>query len=260
MPLHFLSGLPRSGTSLLASILTQNPTTYSSIMSPLGQIVVELHHAISANEAAIYLSDSQRRKLFVGLFREYYADIKADFNTDTIIDNNRRWCAKWPLISHLFPDAKLICCVRPLAWIADSVERLTKEHPLQLSALYNYQANSTVYTRMDLLMRPEGLIGYAYNALRDAYFGPHNDRILLVEYDQLTKNPKKTLQDIEAFLGLSPFTYNFDSINQLPGAKEFDERLGTPGLHFLGNKVTHVLRSPILPPDIFASFAEPFWH
>lgn len=257
MQFHFLSGLPRSGTTLLASILRQNPAVHSTLLSPLGQVVIELHHALSANEAAIYISGEQRKAIISGVFENYYADIKADI----VVDNNRRWCAKWPLLARVFPDARMVCCVRPLAWVADSVERLVRNHPLQLSAIYNFQPNTTVYGRMQILMNPDsGLIGYAYNALRDAFFGPHNDRILIVDYDQFTKDPAKVLQTITAFLSLPPFNYDFDHIQQLPGATEFDERLGTPGLHLLGGRVIHASRGTILPPDVFDSFAPPFWR
>lgn len=39
--LHFISGLPRAGTTLLASILRQNPAVHASIMSPIGQVVTD---------------------------------------------------------------------------------------------------------------------------------------------------------------------------------------------------------------------------
>ena len=37
--IHFISGLPRSGSGLLAAILQQNPRLTASFQSPIGQVV-----------------------------------------------------------------------------------------------------------------------------------------------------------------------------------------------------------------------------
>src|SRR5208282_750408 len=104
---HFISGLPRSGTTLLAGILRQNPCVHASIQSPVGQCVTDLHRAMSGvNEAHWFITDEQRMRSLRVLFSAYYADIKADIMFDT----NRRWCANMSLILSLFPYAGVLCC------------------------------------------------------------------------------------------------------------------------------------------------------
>ncbi|MBV9907770.1 MAG: hypothetical protein JOY52_09415 [Hyphomicrobiales bacterium] len=42
---------------------------------------------------------------------------------------------------------------------------------------------------------------------------------------------------------------------------EFDQRLGTPGLHDVGRSVKRRERKTILPPDLFARYErEAFWE
>jgi sulfotransferase len=40
--LHFISGLPRSGSTLLAAILRQNPRFHSGMSSPVGALFIAL--------------------------------------------------------------------------------------------------------------------------------------------------------------------------------------------------------------------------
>ena len=37
--IHFISGLPRSGSTLLAAILRQNPSLHAHISSPVGALI-----------------------------------------------------------------------------------------------------------------------------------------------------------------------------------------------------------------------------
>ena len=65
------------------------------------------------------VTDDQRMALVRGIFDSYYKD----FPEEVIIDTNRAWTAQLPALMRLFPDAKLICTVRNVAWVMDSLER-----------------------------------------------------------------------------------------------------------------------------------------
>lgn len=256
MRFHFISGLPRSGSTLLAGILRQNPRFTAHIESPVGRMVTQLHMAMGIeNEASQFIDDDTRVRSLRGLFSAYYAGNKASL----VFDNNRRWCANIDLLLKLFPDMRILCCVRHPAHIVDSLERLQNKHPLTLSAITGARSNMTVYQRVQLYMGPENLVGFGLHALRTAWYGPHRDRLILVRYDDLARFPDDTLADIHKLLGEKPFTYNFNKIEPIPGAKEFDDRIGTPGLHDLKSNVVYDARTAILPPDLFRQLPTPFW-
>ena len=256
MKFHFISGLPRSGSTLLAAILRQNPCIHASIQSPVGQCVTELHHAMSgANEAHWFITDTQRAAMLRGLFENYYAGIKADI----VFDTNRRWCAAMSLVLQMFPDAYVLCCVRAPVAIVDSIEWLLQKHPLTLSTIIGLTPATTVYKRVNMLMDPNGLVGYALNATREAYFGLHRDRLIMVNYDDLARFPYETLAEIHEKCNFPPFKYTFDKLEPIPGADLFDRSIGTPGLHALKTKVVYEPRTSILPPDIYESLPKPFW-
>ena len=119
-------------------------------------------------------------------------------------------------------------------------------------------AGSTVYTRVNRLSTSDGLVGYALDCLREAYFGEHADRLLLVGYEALVKDPEVTLGHIYAFLGEKPFRHDFDNVEY--EAEEFDLSLGTPNLHTVKRKVEWADRNTILPPELFQRFLnDAFW-
>lgn len=255
--LHFIAGLPRSGSTLLAAILRQNPAITASMSSPVGGIFSAMQKTISrGNEAAMFLSDGQRERLLRNVFTECYADAN-----DVVFDTNRIWPSKLPTLVKLFPDCKVICCVRQVAWIMDSIERLIRRNAFELSGIFGFELGGTVYSRVAGLGSSNGLVGFALDALREGFYGEYGDRFLMVEYEALAKAPGETVNTIYDWLGLPRYVHHdFERIEQIPGAAEFDEKLGTPGLHSVRGKVEWQDRQTILPPELFASFPAPFWR
>lgn len=255
MNFHFISGLPRSGSTLLASILCQNPHFHASVMTPLAQIVSGTLAAMGPNnEAAGFMDGLQKHRMIKGLFDNYYQTY-----ADVVFDNNRRWTTHAGLLAHLFPQSKIICMLRAPNAIVDSFERLFQKNPLDLSAIYGGHANLTVYARVGELMKPEGVVGYAYNAFRTAFFGPHADSLICISYDDLARTPEAVMDALYKDLGEEPFAHDFSNIKQIAGAAEYDRRLHTPGLHALLPSVVYPPRRSVLPPDIWAGLPPAFW-
>lgn len=245
---HFISGLPRSGSTLLAAILRQNPRFHAAMASPVGGLVERMLEAMSEDhESSVFISPEQKRALILSIFSAYYHP-QAD--KEIIFDTNRLWCSKLPLIRELFPEAKVICCVRNIAWIMDSIELLIRRNAFDVSRLFNNPAErATVYSRTEALSQGSRLVGYAYNALKEAFYSEESASLLLVDYDLLTINPAKTMSLIYQFLGEEPFEHNFEKVQY--EEPEFDKKLKTQGLHQVRAKVEFKPRKTILPPDLF---------
>lgn len=257
-PIHFISGLPRSGSTLLAGILRQNPRFHAAMTGPLGTLFGSLLNAMSPqNETALFLSRSQKQALLKSLFVTYYRD---ETQKDVIFDTNRVWTARLPALVDLFPEAKLLCCVRSVSWVLDSIERLVRRNAFEPSSLFATSAErNTVYSRVETLAHRERLVGFAWSALKEAYYGEHSDRLLLIEYDILCRRPKETMELIYEFLGQPYRAHDFANVDY--AEPEFDRQLGTPGLHTVRRKVRYEERPTILPPDLFSRFDElAFWR
>ncbi len=256
--IHFISGLPRSGSTLLAALLRQNPRFHAGVTSPVGSLFSALLRQMSQeNETAVFIDDDQRRRLLHACFDAYYADIHPE---KLVFDTSRGWTTRLPALVELFPDLRMICCVRNPAWIADSVERLTRRNKFEPSKIFNFDPGGTVYSRADGLSSGIGMLGFAFNALREAIYGEHSDHLLLVRYETLTSNPLGTLAAIYDFIDEPLFSHDERHIEPDYAAMEFDARLGAPGLHEVGSAVRVPSRPTILPPDLFARFEKDvFW-
>lgn len=253
---HFISGLPRSGSTLLSALLRQNPRFQAGMTSPVGGLVAGVLGQVSAgSEFAPLISRQQRRDLLRGLFDSYYKD----HTQPVIFDTNRQWCARLPLLMDLFPGSKVIACVRNVAWVMDSIERLYRANPYENTKLFaGNPARSTVYTRLEGLMQHEQMVGYAWAALREAYYGEHAASMLLVDYDLLTRAPQQVMPLVYDFIGESRFDHDFDHVEY--DAVEFDMQLGAPGLHTVRSKVEYRARPTVIPPDLFDKYAKlSFW-
>jgi sulfotransferase len=116
-----------------------------------------------------------------------------------------------------------------------------------------------VFTRANGIAGAEGMLGYAYDALKEAYFGEHASRLLLVQYETLTRDPAKALQAVYDFIGEPVFRHDTERVDY--DASAFDVKAGTPGLHTVRPRVEPNERATILPPDLFRRFEnDAFWR
>lgn len=255
MDMHFISGLPRSGSTLLAAILKQNPRFTAAMSSPVASFYRTMETAMGQQNAdAVHVSDEQRERLLKGLFDSFYSGSEG-----VVFDTNRMWMARMAAITRLFPDSKMICCVRDIAWILDSFERVHTRNPFEPSGIYSFDTCGTVFTRAEHLSSGRGVVGYAYNALKEALAGAHSDRILLVEYEDLCRSPESILAAIYAFLGEEAFAHDFERVEY--NASEFDRNIGARGLHDVNGAVRWWERQTILPPDLFSNYRnDQFWR
>ena len=254
---HFISGLPRAGTTLLAAILNQNPRFRAGMTSPLADIMgVVMAEASSKNDFSFDVSDEQRVALLRGLVENFYS---AQAGADVMFDTSRLWCSRMQLLNLLFPGVKVIACVRQLAWVLDSMECLVRRQPVSVSKVFRFDTNTTVYSRVEALTDPRGMVGFAYQATKEAFYGPHaQNHLLMLTYESLVSDPAAAVRAVYQFLGEPWFEHDFDRIEY--NADEFDARVGMPGLHSVRPKVEAIERQPILPREIFGRFAnEAFW-
>jgi sulfotransferase len=254
--IHFISGLPRSGSTLLAAILRQNPHFHAGMSSPVGSLFMALQAAMSRrNEASVFIDESQKRELLKGLFDNYYYSIHPK---QLVFDTNRAWCSKLPTLVRLFPDSKVVCCVRHVPWIMDSIERLIRENAFELSGIFGFESLNTVYTRVNRLAASDGLVGLAIDALREAFWGENSNRLILIGYEALAKDPVDTLKRLYSFLKEPWYEHDFNNVEY--EADDFDFALGTPNLHKVRRKVEWINRTSVLPPELFNRFAnDAFW-
>jgi sulfotransferase len=255
--IHLISGLPRSGSTLLSALLRQNPRFVAGVTSPVAMLCGNLLNSMSgAGEFASFFNDEKRRAIIRGVFDSYYGHLPPE---TVVFDTNRTWTARLPLLAELYPRARVICCVRPVATVLDSVERLVRRNALQPSKLFKYKTGGSVYSRMETLMDPDaGLVGLAWSSLREAWFSEAAERLIVVNYDSLASEPMRVMAQLYSQLGEPPFRH--DTENVIFDEPAYDADLGMPGLHRIRKRVSHETRQSCLPPDLVAKYADVnFW-
>lgn len=259
---HFISGLPRSGSTLLSALLLQNPRFHAGMTSPVGALFDGMLSQFSAgSEFAPVVDAATRRRLLRGLFDSYYAEqLAASAPTQVVFDTNRMWCAKLPALLDLFPDAKVIACVRNVAWVMDSMERLFRANPYEKTRLFNDEAErNTVFSRVETLAQRNRLVGFSWSAVKEAYYGAQAGSLLVVEYELFAQAPMKVLKLIYEFIGEPWFEHDIEHVSY--DAPAFDAALGLAGLHRVRPKVAVEPRRTILPPDLFDQYSKlSFWR
>ena len=214
--LHFLSGIPRSGSTVLAAILNQNPTmhvsTTSGLVFALDGLATTWH-----STGLLDKNDPSRNKLaqtMRGAIDAFYE------HTDRpiIIDKSRGWpivAIIEAMVQVLNRQPKIIATVRSIPDCAASFVRLAKPKDLD-----DFMSTSPYIEHLEA----------AYNALQDGYkFAPEN--FLFVEYENLLAEPKIQLDRVHKFLGLPEFKYDFFNIDGSSVAEDDENLHGSLGMH-----------------------------
>ena len=208
--IHMISGLPRSGSTLLCNILAQNPEMHSTPTSACHEALFVLRNAWGE-----WVEHKAAKSLANNLQPVLNATINAYHNTDrpVVIDKGRGWLSLIELAEFaLDRKVKIIVPVRGIPQILSSFEKLHRK--TQAKDQGNYFQAQTIQGRAEHLLGAEQVLGLAYNRLKDAMMRGLGDRLCLVEFDDLTHNPKETLEDIYKFLELPNFEHDFTSVEQ----------------------------------------------
>jgi sulfotransferase len=90
--LHFISGLPRSSSTLLAGISRQNPQFHGAIFSPVAPMTnVTLEQMGARGEFSSFFDQDKPKRICRSLFKAYYQEEQAD--KDLVFDTNPIWSA-----------------------------------------------------------------------------------------------------------------------------------------------------------------------
>lgn len=261
---HFLSGLPRSGSTVLASVLAQNPEIYASPTSPLVGIMHGAKHMWdTAEHTKAYYIPGQFERLLHGMMQSFYEHIPQPI----IFDKNRAWAhpEKQEMLKlALGRPPKLVCTVRPIAPILASFINLIRKNKDSVSFidrdLMARGKELTDVNRCELLMSEEGHVYQSWAVLKAGHEA-YPENILFVEYDDLMTSPDKELRRIYSFLELPFFAHDFGNIVN-PVLENDEKAYNMPGMHAVRSELKKTARHPreTLGEELFARYqGGEFW-
>ena len=213
----FLSGLPRTGSTVLSAILSQNPLLHAGQASPVCQLMWDAQ--VSCETTANELLAASRRLDFQ---QEYISAIPhlfyAGTTATTVVDKHR----SWPLPGNM-------AMIR--RYITDTPRVIVMTRPLDeitASFIDIYRNNGRSITEAELLVDHSEPIMRAHDGVEWAKL-TNEGEFLFVEYGQFMEYPEDTMDAIYQFCGLEPFNHTFDNIVCLH--PETDSSYGLDGLH-----------------------------
>lgn len=245
--LHFLAGLPRSGSTVLAAILNQHPqvkvSSTSGLIGVMGAIIA------SWEGSPTFAAAGSDKTTTIRLMRAVADSVAAESGKPVYIDKNRGWSMSpimttMALVNEAPP--KIIAAVRHVPDCAASFVRVAKPKDVR------------EFLRGPVL-RP---LMEGYLALADGYkAAPEN--FCIVDYDDLLKNPRQVLGLIRDFLDLDDFQFDLDAIDGSVVAEADEAAWGIKGLHDIKPKLAkqHDEDSRTVLGAQYIRFVQPeFWR
>ena len=253
---HFISGLPRSGSTLLSSILKQNPNIYADISSPVEGLCTSSIDLLTGCESNSIVTEERRKVLLQHIFEGFYSHI----DKEIIVDTSRAWTKKTTLLKTLFPNTKILCCVRDVVDILNSFETIFKKNPMYTNTLVKEDVKHHVFSRCDAMMdNKEGIITTNWLNLQEGYY-TNPEMIYFVEYEKMCKEPENTMKEIYKFLNLPYYSHDFENLEY--SNEPFDMSCNLKDLHTVKRKVEYNPPRMILPPEIIEKYSSAnmeFW-
>lgn len=244
---YFISGLPRSGSTLLSAILKQNPDFYADIASPVEALTGNVIDVISNSESNFTVTENQRKNLIYGIFDGYYKHIERS----VIFDSSRTWTKKTNFLKKLFPYTKILCPVRDIVSILNSFEVISSKSPFYTKKLTAYKDN--VFARCDGMMDiNDGIVSDPWILLQEGY-SLNPEMIHFIEYENLCKEPEKTIKQIYDFLEKPYYSHDFENVEY--SNENFDKACNIKDLHTVKKRVEYKPPRCVLPPEIVQKYS-----
>jgi len=204
----YLASLPRSGSTLLTSLLNQRGDTYatptSNLSDTMGAAVREWEH--NPTTKATNGTEEDLIRILKGISESRYSTEKMVF------DKSRSW-AQPQIIETIskFQEVKIVATVRPTVECLASFVNISK--PEDINEFFKGPLVNHFFS--------------SYYTLKAGYEA-YPDKFLLIEYDALVNDTQNQMDRISEFVGTTKFTHD---LNNVPASKEQDEAWGIEDLH-----------------------------
>jgi len=228
--LFFLVALPRSGNTLLASILNQNPEIAATANSMTLEIMKELFLLKETDVFKNYPDYKSLDNVLNTVFDNYYKDwpqrIIVDRGPVTTPGNFNL------MQKHFGNRFKVIVLVRDLIDVLASFVKWFENEP----TAYPNQYGKNIEEKLWVLMDKNGSIAKELIAIQNAF--NYKEICHFIKYDDLVKNPQQTITNLYQFLDEPLYPHQFSNLKQfqLNGIGYDDKELGN-NLHMIRTEV-----------------------
>jgi len=210
---YFLTGLPRSGNTLLGSIINQNPNLNLTANTILTDAIYQLSLLKEYQIYKNFPDENSLNNIIKNIFDLYYKDWKAKFIIDrgvwgTPLNLN--------LLKEIIKKPKFIILYRPVLECLASFIKIEKP--------------TNVEKRCEYLMGEDGMIGRSLWSIKNII--KEKEDYIIINYLDLIKKTSNEINKIYKFLNIDNFNHTFKNLNNFSiNNVQYDDSVFNAPLH-----------------------------
>lgn len=241
--LYFLGGLPRSGSTLLGSLLNQHPDIYVSPTSPLGDVVSDIEKSFNRLDEQFTFD---RQNISYNVYSSVLANFYNHIPKPIVLDKHRFWGKNLDTVQQfLSNEPKIVATYRSIPEVLTSYISLIERSKHYDNFIDNHLREDnlpiTNNNRAECIWRY-----YVSPSYESMVYGikKYPEWIHLVEYNSLVNNPTEELNKIYEFLKIPPHENQLNNIENACGEQK-DDMWGLRGLHDIRPNLSKISQNPI---------------
>ena len=256
--IFFLSGFPRAGNTLLASLLNQNPDIACCVNSLPMEAMKKLYFLQKTDVFQNYPDHKSLDNLLDMVYPTYYKN----WNYKYIIDRSPAGTPGNLMLmkKYLKQPIKIIVLMRPLLEVLASFIKWANKEP---TAYINKLGNS-VEDKCHALMQESGQIRKEVLNLENLLKPENKQYALFLQYHDLVKKPQKILNKIYQFLDIPKYKHRFTKLNQLNvNDRGYDDTFLGYNLHTIHTKRIELQKTNIkklLSEEVIKRYGHLTWN
>jgi sulfotransferase len=260
---YFMSGLPRSGSTLLGALFNQHPQVHCGAISPVLEIMYTVEqHLLSSEQYNAYPKPDCAKKMISSVIDNFYSDIDKPYVVDK--------CRAWPnnverITGYITEDVKIVCTVRSIQDILASFVSLIRRNPNEVSYIDKWLLERNIpvndQTRCDYLMSSEGIVDQSLYALSQGFAKGRHAQIMLVEYEDLVSNTQAVMDKIYKWYDIPSHRHDLENI--VNKYREDDSVYDLKDMHEVRTKISKTAKpaDQVLSADILQKYQGlDFWR
>ena len=251
--IFFLTGFPRSGNTLLTSILNQNPDVGCTPNSITLDIMKDIFFLKRTDVFLNYPDHKSLDNVLDAVYSAYYKN----WNFKYIIDRGPAGTKGnlTLLKKHFKQEIKIIFLVRPLLEVLASWITWAEKTPNNFIRQKTRNPTEACHN----LMREDGQIMKIMRCMHNLLKPENKHHVHFIDYKEIVEKPVVTIKGIYKFFNIPPFKHRFTNLEQVKvNGLGYDDTLMGKDMHTIKTKklIKSTTDVNILPPEIIKQYGK----
>ena len=229
--LFFLVAMPRSGNTLFASIMNQNPNLVCTANSITLEIIKDLFLLKQTDVFQNYPDYQSLDNVLDSVYVNYYKDWPQKYIIDrgpVMTKGNFALMQK-----HFKKPFKCVVLLRDLMDVLASYMKWYIEEP---TSFVNKYGDTTDEQKLSRIMNSKGAVAKDLEAIKNAFNYP--DICHFIKYDDLVQNPEEEINKVYTFFEIPFFQHRFFNLDQIQvNGMGYNDGIVGKNMHTIRNEI-----------------------